>query len=165
MATIEQYKSGFAAKAVKQAVDMIQTTEGKVLDAEMGQIITEKVDAMKPLELDEKQAVDFIQGADRCAVGERVCKCMFPDAHYSEAVFLDELADAMVDAGKATYTSKEKAQSVMKRYPEFPIVISKVSGKYMEICRSWPQTCVYWNMEKHHVRCIKRINRHTDESI
>ncbi|MFC1885133.1 hypothetical protein ACFL2O_10215 [Thermodesulfobacteriota bacterium] len=159
MATIEQYKSGLAAKAAKQAVDMIQSTSGAVLDTAQGQIITKNVKSLEPLRLNEKQADDFILKSDKCAVGERLCECMYPDARHSEAIFLDELAEAMVGAGKATYISKDEAQSVIKRYPGFPIVISKVSGKYMEICRSWPKKCVYWNMEMHHTRCIKRVNR------
>ena len=164
MATIEQYRTGWAAKAVKQAVDMIQSSRGAVLDTEQGQIITKNVKSMEPLRLNEEQAVSFIKKADQCAVGDRVCKCVYPDARHSESIFLDELAEAMVDAGKATFVSKEAAQSVIKRYPGFPILISKVSGKYMEICRSWPKKCVYWNMEKHKTRCIKRVNRHSGKA-
>jgi hypothetical protein len=164
MATIEQYKSGQAAKAAKQAVDMIQSTRGAVLDTAQGQIIIENVKSLGPLQLSVKQAVEFINKADMCAVGDRLCKCMYPDARHSETIFLDELAEAMVVAGKAAYIGKEEAQSVIKRYSGFPIVISKVSGKYMEICRSWPKKCVYWNMEKHHTRCIRRMNMHTEDS-
>ena len=165
MATIEQYQSGKAAKMAKQAVEMIQSTEGAILATEQGEIITNNVRALKPLQLNEKQATGFIEKAQRCAVGERICKCMYPEARRSEAIFLDELAEAMVCAGKANFITKEDARSVIKRYPGFPIVISEVSGKYMEICRSWPEKCVYWNMEQHHVRCIERMNRKTDELI
>jgi hypothetical protein len=165
MATIEQYKSGQAAKGVKMAVDMIQSTNGSVLKTTQGKLITDTVKQSKPLRVGEKQTTDYINNADKCAVGERVCKCMYPDAKHSEAIFLDELADAMVDVGKASYVSKEGAISVLKQYPGFPIIVSKVSGKYMEICRTWPEKCVYWNLEKHNARCIERMNRKADVSI
>lgn len=159
MATVEQYASGWAAKAVKVAVDLIQSTKGAVLNTEQGEKIKKNTSSMEPLRLNEKQAIDFIQKANKCAVGERICKSMFPDARHSESIFLDELAEALVEAGKATYIRKMDAQAVLRQYPGFPIVISKVSGKYMEICRSWPKNCVYWNMEKYHVNCITKINR------
>ena len=165
MATIEQYQSGQAAKMAKQAVDMIQSTGGAILATGQGEVITKNVRALKPLQLNEKQAAGFIEKAERCAVGERICKCMYQEARHSEAIFLDELAEAMVGAGKANFVTREDAQRVIKRYPGFPIVISEVSGKYMEICRSWPEKCVYWNMEKHHIRCIERMNRKTDGLI
>lgn len=165
MATIEQYISGQAAEGVKLAVDLMQSTNGSVLNTEQGQFIADRVKQLKPLRINEKQASDYIKNADKCAVGERVCKCMYPDAKFSEAIFLDELADAMIGAGKAKPISKEEAITVIKQYPGFPIVISKVSGKYMEICRTWPEKCLYWNLEKHNVNCLERVNRKANTSI
>lgn len=165
MATIEHYISGKAAKGVKLAVDMIQSTNGSILNTEQGQLIKETVKQSKPIRVSEQQTIDYIKNADKCAVGDRVCKCMYSDAKHSEAIFLDELASAMADAGKAKLISIEEAITVIKRYPGFPIIISKVSGKYMEICRTWPEKCVYWNLEKHNVRCIKRLNRKADATI
>jgi hypothetical protein len=163
MATIKQYISGQAAEGVKLAVDLMQLTNGSVLNTEQGQVITDTVKQSKPIRVGEEQAAEYIKNADKCAVGERVCKCMYPDAKHSEAIFLDELADAMVDAGKAKHIGKNEAIKVIKQYPGFPIIISKVSGKYMEICRTWPEKCLYWNLERHNVHCLERINRRSND--
>ena len=68
---------------------------------------------------------------------------------------MNELAEKMVKAGKARFTSKEEAIRILSKYTT-PIIVSKVSGKYMEICRSHPKTCVYWNAERKGLRCLKR---------
>lgn len=162
MATIMQYASGQASKAVKFAVDAIKSTNGSILNTEQGQRIIDTAKRSKPFYVNEKQAVDFINKAKRCAAGERICKCMYQDVPLSESIFIDELAEAMIEAGKATAVSKQVATSVLKRYRQFPIIVSEVSSKYMEICRSWPQTCVYWNMEKYNIRCLNRMNSNID---
>ena len=48
----------------------------------------------------------------------------------------------MVKAGKARYVEKEEAIKTLKKYPENPLVLAKVSNKYMEICRSYLKDCV-----------------------
>lgn len=160
MATIEQYRSGWVEKASKQAVDLMQSTQGPILETDYGPIIHTEIQAFAPLRASEKQAFEFIDKADLCAVGQRTCKCNYEDAPYTETVFLNELAKAQVDMGKARIVTRAEAKSTIKQYPGHPIVISKVSGSYMEICRSWPQKCIYWNMERHKVRCLNRINKH-----
>jgi len=62
----------------------------------------------------------------------------------------------MVEAGQAKYVTKEEAFAVMDKYESHPIIISKVSGKYSEICRTWPEKCLYWNMEKKGLHCIEK---------
>ena len=159
MATIEQYQSGWIRKASKQAVDLMQTTDGPILETDYGQVIYHEIQSFAPLRTSVEQAIQFIEKADICAVGERTCRCNYEDAPYTETVFLNELARALVEMGTAKVVSALEAKSTLKRYPGYPIVISKVSGSYMEICRSWPSKCIYWNMERHKVRCIKRINK------
>ncbi|MBO8175678.1 MAG: hypothetical protein H0Z18_10500 [Thermococcus sp.] len=61
----------------------------------------------------------------------------------------------MVKVGKARFVSKEEVIEVLKRY-KTPIIISKVSGKYMEICHTSPRDCVYWNAERRGLKCLKR---------
>jgi len=58
--------------------------------------------------------------------------------------------------GKAKYASKAEAVKPLKNQKKRPIFLSKVSGKYMETCRTLPGKCVYWNLEKTGVKCIER---------
>ena len=156
MATIEQYQSGEAAKAVRLAYEAMQNLEKPLLETDLRDIFDENVKMLKPLAVDEDQAFEYIQKADRCAIGDRLCKCEFPKAPSSCAVFLEELADAMVQVGKAEYASKQEAMNELSKYKGKPVILTKVSGKYMEICRTWPKNCFYWNMEKRGMRCIQR---------
>lgn len=159
MATIAQYQSGWVETASKQAVDLMQSTEGPILETDYGPVIYKEIQAFAPLRVNAAQAFEFIDQAELCAVGERTCKCNYEEAPYTESVFLDGLARALVEMGKARIVSRDEAKSTLARYPGHPIVISKVSGSYMEICRSWPHKCIYWNMERHKVRCLNRINK------
>ena len=163
MATIDEYKSGKAAKAVRLAFETMQALELPLLETELADIFAKNVDKLTPLAVDEKQAFEFIRKADRCAIGDRLCKCEFPEAPSSCAVFLEELADAMVEVGKAEYASKEEAMTALSEHKGRPLVVSKVSGKYMEICRTWPENCFYWNMEKRGMKCIERHTPFTKE--
>jgi len=163
MATIDEYKSGKAAKAVRLAFETMQALELPLLETELADIFAKNVEELTPLAVDEKQAFEFIGKADRCAIGDRLCKCEFPEAPSSCAVFLEELADAMVEVGKAEYASKEEAMTALSQHKGRPLVVSKISGKYMEICRTWPENCFYWNMEKRGMNCIERHTPFTKE--
>lgn len=156
MATIEQYKSGQAARSVRLAYETMQALEKPLPETEFAGIFSKNIKALTPLAVDEKQAFEFIKKADRCAIGERLCKCEFPEAPSTKTVFLEELADAMVEARKAKYASKKEAQAALAEHKGRPLVVSKISGKYMEICRTWPKNCFYWNIEKRGMKCIQR---------
>ena len=165
MATIEQYRSGEAAKAVRLAYEAMQSPEKPLVETRLREIFDRNLKVLLPLAVNESQAVDFIEMADRCAIGDRLCKCEFPQAPSSCAVFLEELADAMVEVGKAEYVSKQEAIRELSRHKGKPLVVSKVSGKYMEICRTWPKNCFYWNMEKHGMKCLKRQKKPEKEDV
>jgi hypothetical protein len=51
---------------------------------------------------------------------------------------------------------KEKAIDTLAKYKKNPLVVSTVSGKPVELCRTSPETCVYWNMEKRDLVCLRR---------
>lgn len=155
MATVDQYRLGLVAKMVRQAYDIMQSMEGSVAESEFGRRWQKQVTELAPMRLNQAQAERFIDDAERCAVGERACLSAFEDAPCTRSVFLDDLADGLVEAGKAEYVSKEKAKEVLAEYRN-PIVISKVSGKYMEICRTWPKNCLYWNLEKRGLKCLAK---------
>lgn len=159
MATISDYKSGKAAKSVRLAYDTMENLDRPLMESEIAPIFQQHINELVPLMVREPQAIEYIQQADRCAIGERLCKCEFPEAPSTCAVFLDELADAMVSAGKAAYSSTKEAMEALSNHRGKPLVVSKVSGKYMEICRTFPQNCFYWNMEKNGMKCLQRVQK------
>ena len=60
-------------------------------------------------------------------------------------------------AGKARPVKKEEAVENIHKYRKNPLIVSKVSGKQSEICFTWPKLCVYWNSEKHGLKCSNRL--------
>ncbi|MEN6592066.1 MAG: hypothetical protein ABFC12_02330 [Methanobacterium sp.] len=64
------------------------------------------------------------------------------NSEFTESVFLNRLAEGMIDARKAKPAEKEAAISTLNKYPKNPLILSKVSGKYLEICRSTPPNIV-----------------------
>jgi hypothetical protein len=156
MATIEQYQSGEAAKAVKNAIESMQTQTKPLAESGLGKILKAATDELKPIKIDQKQAEEHIRQATTIAVGKRVCMWVYEDDPPTRSVFLDDLAQGMVDAGKAEFASTDEALQVLAEQKGHPIIISRVSGHYAEICRTYPEHCLYWNMEKHGLKCIQR---------
>lgn len=156
MATIEQYKSGWVCQAVRQSVEGIRAAEGPLAGTSFGDALLQGVEPLAPLKLSLDQAEEYIDNARICAVGERMCRNSFPDAPVTRSVFLDELAQALAEIGRAEIVEKEQARQVMRGQKGHPIVISRVDGRYQEICRTLPETCIYWNMEKRGLRCLQR---------
>ncbi len=156
MATVEDYKSGLVVKQVKALVSLLTSTEAPSAGTSEGQKLQTLIAGLEPIKLNTDQAAEYINKAERCAVGPRACYGAFDGTPETKSVYLDELADGLVEVGKAGYVSKEQAIQTVKEQGGHPIVISKVSGKHMEICRTWPETCVYWNMEKRKLPCLDR---------
>ena len=163
MATIEQYTSGEAAKAVRMAFDIMQNLEESLPGTKYAEVFLKNVNELQPLAVDEEQVFEFIGRASRLATGPRICQCEFPEGPPTAAVFLDDLAVAMVEAGKAEYTTPDKARAALAEHRGKPLVVSKVSGEYREICRTWPEGCFYWNMEKRGLKCLSRLKRSAQE--
>ena len=155
MATIEEYVSGKAAKAVKTAYDAMAGLESPLPQTPLAAIFETALSHLEPLKMNLAQASGIIKQAARCAIGERICRCEFPDSPVTRSVFLDELAQALVNAGKAEFVTGETAIEVLAAQKGKPIVMSKVSEKYMEICRTFPGLCFYWNAEKNGLKCIR----------
>jgi len=62
----------------------------------------------------------------------------------------------MVRSGQARIASIEDAEQTLKKSFQHPLIISKVSGRYQEICASYPPDCVYWRAEKRGLHCLRR---------
>ncbi len=156
MATIEEYVSGKAAMAVKMGNDALASIDGDVTASEKGKRIIQNVNACEPLKLTMEQAMAIINQASICAVGERVCRAVYKTSPETQTVFLDELALSLVQANSAREVSHQEAVETLQQQTGHPIMASKVSGKYMEICRSIPKDCIYWNLARHGCRCFGR---------
>jgi hypothetical protein len=157
MATISQYMSGKICEQISLALSIMDDApNGQLKDTKIGKALLRNVGELEPLKMKVEEAIVLIRKSEKCAIGERVCRCLHKDAPLSETVFLDELAVGMVSAGKAHFVDVDAAVANVRKYHTGPIVVSKVSGKHMEICRTWAKRCVYWNMEKHKLQCIQR---------
>jgi hypothetical protein len=157
MATIEDYVSGKVCDQIAKCFAIFDAADGSSLaGTPIGAILSENVAKLAPRKLSCDQAIQLIAQARQCAVGPRVCTAVHTEAPLTEAVFLDELAEAMVRAGKAVAATQAEAIANVKKYRKQPIIVTKVSGKHAEICPTWAKKCIYWNMEKHRLKCIQR---------
>ena len=156
MATIQEYVSGEVCEKIRQAFLIFNSVEGSLNESKVGKAMLNNVNKLEPKKLTIDESIKLIQESKQCAVGERVCRSLHKETPLTESVFLDELAAGMVEAGKARFVNKDEAMDNVRKYQKKPIIVSKVSGKYSEICPTWPKKCLYWNMEKHKLKCINR---------
>jgi len=156
MATIQEYMSGEVCEKIRQAFLIFSSVGGSLDGSKVGKAMLNNVNKLEPKKLTIDETIDLIQESTQCAIGERVCRSLHKETPLTESVFLDELAAGMVEAGKARFVNKDEAIDNIKKYQKKPIIVSKVSGKHSEICPTWPKKCLYWNMEKHKLKCINR---------
>jgi hypothetical protein len=156
MATIEEYASGRLLPAVKEIHSMLRSSDESLAGSPTGKALLEKFAPSDPMLIMESEAARVIGASSRCAVGERGCFKLVPGATFSETIFLDELADAMVGAGKAKMVTREEAVATLGKYERHPKVLSKLSGRPLELCCTSPDTCLHWNMERRGLACIRR---------
>ena len=158
MAKVEDYVSGKILKDVKITLLSLKLVKLPIVGKYIGRELLERIEKFKPLLVSPTEAAKFIENAKKVAVGHRVCFELHKTV-FTESIFLNELAERMAKAGKARIVSKEEAIKTLEKY-NTPIIISKVAGKYMEICRTSPKECVYWNAEKAGLKCLKQLKKH-----
>ena len=156
MARVKDYTSGKVVAYIKAAFSVMGQSTTSLQETEMGKALEAEVEKMTPTKITLEQASELIAEAAQCAVGERVCRTLHTDTPLTESVFLDELAIGMAQAGKARLVTREEAVENLKKFNAHSIILSRVSDKPMEICPTWPKHCLYWNMEKHGLKCIHR---------
>lgn len=156
MANVDDYTSGRIQQQAAGLLAFLKSADSSLAGSEQGKKIEAGMRAFKPRRIDMAEAEKRIQAADQCAVGPRACYPNNPEVEFTEAVFLDELAEGMATAGKAELVSKEKAIDTLAQYKKNPLMLSTVSGKPLELCRSCPETCICWNMEKRDLTCLER---------
>ena len=156
MPTIQDYMSGKICEQVQSALSTLETSGDSLKDTDIGKNLLNNVNKAEPKKLCIDEAITLIRGSHQCAIGERVCRSLHKGSPFTETVFLDELAAGMVEAGKARFVNKSEAIDNIMTYRKQPLIVSKVSGKYSEICPTWAKKCLFWNMEKHNLKCIIR---------
>ena len=148
MAAIDDYASGRILHAIRRAHRALRFMRVPVAGRCIGAMMERRMESFATVPI----TMDIARGALRrsrcCSSGPRVCSPLFPESPASEAIFLDDLAEAMAGAGKARMVTGEEAVRILERYPEQPLLCSKVSGRYLEICRSEPSVCIYWKMRQ-----------------
>lgn len=158
MAEVEDYTTGRVLDMVKQTFDVLEAFGGSLKESRIGAKMLEEAKKFDPIRMSIEKASQLVQASNKCAVGERVCRALYKESPYTESVFLDGLAEGMVEVGKAKYVTKEEAMDVLEKYDRNLIVVSRVSGEHVEICNTWPERCVYWNLEKRGLRCLGRMD-------
>lgn len=156
MPEVHEYTSGEILSIIKKGFRYFKLLNIPVIGSNVKKRMLKVLRKCAPTKINVADAGALIQKSNRCAVGERVCNQLHEKAEFGESVFLDELAEGMVAAGKARFVDKNEAIQTMEKNRKYPIIITKVSEKYMEICRTLPKQCIYWNSEKHGLKCIKR---------
>jgi hypothetical protein len=156
MGTIEDYSTGRISESIRKALRFFDNPAESSIDNAQAVRIQDRILTFRPMIMSISEASDFIRKASGIALGERVCRVLNPDSVSTESIFLDELAEAMILAGKARLVSLEDALLSLENNSGHPLVISNVSGRYLEICASYQPDCVYWRAEKHGLRCLKR---------
>ncbi len=148
MATVEDYGSGRILRSIRFAHLSLMAASLPLIGPMIARKLEERMESLGiyPITLDDAKAI--IEGCRCCAAGHRVCQPLFPGSAVSESVFIDELAERMAEAGKAMMVTKDQTVEILSKYPQNPLVLSKVSGRYLEICRSEPDVCIYWKMRR-----------------
>lgn len=156
MGTISDYTDGKILADISKAYHVFRKHEGSLAGSDIGRRMSKNIAEFEPAVINMSEAVVALHRARTIAVGERVCRALDTDSVFTESVFLDELAEAMIKKGHATRCTAEEAEKTLGRYPQYPLIISKVSEKQQEICRSNPPECVYWLAEKRGLKCLER---------
>jgi hypothetical protein len=154
MGTTDDYSTGRIIENIRKALHVFDSTKGSLCNNEQADRIQKKIQEFEPKILTFHEASAYIRKAATIALGERVCRALHPGSVSTESVFLDELAEAMIHSGQARPASIEDAEQTLKKHPRHPLVFSKVSGRYQEICASCPPDCVYWRAERRGLHCL-----------
>jgi len=153
---VEDYVSGKILEDAEAMLKAINAVRLPLIGSSIGKKLLEKIEKFEPMQITIAEASKLLKNAGKVAVGQRVCFTLH-NRDFAESVFLDELAEELVNVGKAKYTTEDDAINTLRRYSgSCPIVASKVSGKYMEMCCSSPRDCVYWNMERKGLKCLRK---------
>lgn len=156
---VDYYTSGKAATDTKKGLFWLKFIKYPFIGSAISKMLLEGAGEFEPKVLNIADASELIQDSKKCAIGERVCRIIHKNSEITESVFLNELAEAMVNAGKARYVSTEKAIDTLKKHSKnHPLILSYLSKKPVEICCSSIENCIYWNMQRSNLRVFSGNN-------
>jgi len=156
MADIQDYISGKIIHDANLALKSLKFLRIPYLGSHIRKKLSARANDFEAKIISQESASEVIINADRCAIGERMCRNSNKNEILTESVYLNKLADGLVSTSRARYVSKEEAIDLFGKYKKYPIILSKVSGNYIEMCNSYPKRCVYWNLEKHGIKCLTK---------
>lgn len=149
MSDIQNYANGKILRDTKLALYFVRYVKIPVFGFFVGRALLLGTKKYGPVVLNLKEAAKAVKKARKCAVGERICRPLDKNSPFSESIFFDGLAEALVKAGKAEYVSKKRAVAVLEKYSkEHPIILSKTDGKYFGICTASKEQCIFLKMAK-----------------
>jgi hypothetical protein len=160
MRTVEEYASGKIledVKRVEQKVETLSETGDPVLRQELEESSKDSTKHHYVATLKHLKAL--LESAETIAIGPRICLAIHEDCEQpSASVFLDELAEALIDVGKVKIATKDEAYDVLQEGKEkgHPHIVSIVEGKPMELCNTCTDCCVLWQREKIGIQTIKK---------
>ncbi len=159
MLAIEDYSSGKIFEYMKQIDFAIKLLNVPFLKNPVRKSLTEKVEKHRGdfILAQGKDIDNLINSARIVAVGQRMCYHLYKKDP-SSAIFLDELAESLILTGHAKEISKEDAIIVMTKGRDSgrPQLISKVSGKPLELCNQSMKTCSLWKLERAGLKIVDR---------
>ncbi len=146
---VDYYTSGKAAEDTKKGLSWLKFIKYPFIGQAISRVLLEGAKKFEPELIDLADASELVSLSKKCAIGERVCRRIHANSEVTESIFLDELAEGMVCAGKARYAAAGEAIDTLRKYSKkHPLILSHVSGKPMEICCSSTGNCIYWNMQR-----------------
>ena len=129
MTKVEDYVSGKILEDAEIMLKAINAVRLPLIGGYIGKKLLEKIEKFDPMQITVDEASELIKNSNKVAIGPRVCFTLH-NRDFAESVFLAELAEGLVNAGKARYTTDEEAINMLMRYSRRnPIVASKVSGE------------------------------------
>jgi hypothetical protein len=156
MATIDDYADGSITESIRKTLRYFRDAAGPLGEDEKALRVRQKIEEFEPLLITLDAAVAYIGKTDTVAIGERVCRILHAGSAFTESVFLDDLASAMIRSGRARKATAAQAAETLEKSSGHPFIISRVSGKHQEICASVPSECLFWKAEKKGLHCLKR---------
>jgi hypothetical protein len=162
MSTTNDYRTGKIVEGIRKAEAVLDNIAALTDGDPAVKHIREKILAFRPVWITSQEAMEMIRESAIVAVGKRVCRALHPESPETQSVFLDELARAMSDAGKAEIVPLDEAFQVIESQPGNKFIASMVSGRYLELCAVHPPDCIFCKAEQAGIRCFER---HRDSSI
>jgi hypothetical protein len=159
MGTTEDYRTGRIVEGIRKAEMVLDNREALTSGDPVFLKIREKIMAFRPVWVTVEEVIGLIRKSVAVAVGERVCRALHPESPATQSVFLDELAEALTEAGKAEIVTPEVAEQIIIRQQRQRYIAAMVSGKYLELCAVHPADCIFCKAERAGMRCFEQ---HTD---